>query len=245
MFVAGNWKMNMGLQQAQAFLLEFKKLIKKEEQQRFIFFPPAYLSLLFQKESFFWGGQNIHSQAKGAFTGENSAQVLKEMGANFCLIGHSERRFLFGESDTDIEKKFSLAQKQGLIPLVCIGETLEHRFDKKSFLIKQVSWIKNYLKYDKMPFHPELLPSALQNIPFIIAYEPVWSIGTGDTPSLEEMEEVVGLLNECLPSMKLFYGGSVNPDSVKNLPLNSLDGFLVGGASLSVNQLYNTYRQVV
>ena len=244
MFIAGNWKMNMGLESAQAFLTEFKKLVKEDEKPHFMFFPPAYLSFLFQKEGFFWGGQNVHSQAQGAFTGENSASVLKEMGANFCLIGHSERRLLFGESDSTIERKFFLAQKQALIPLLCIGESLEHRFDKKKLLIKSLSWIKNYVQYDKMPFHPELLPPKLQKIPFIVAYEPIWAIGTGDTPSSEEMQEVAGFLKEYLPSMKLFYGGSVHPDSVKNLPLKALDGFLVGGASLKAKTLYELYQQV-
>ena len=243
MFIAGNWKMNMGFHKALSFLSEFKELVKEEEKKDFIFFPPAILSLLFQKEDFFWGCQNIHSKTEGAFTGENSAEALKEMGASFCLIGHSERRFLFGENDSDIEKKFSLAQEQALIPVLCIGESLEHRFNKKSVLIRQISWIKKYVKYNKMPFHPELLPPSLKSIPFITAYEPLWSIGTGDTVSLDEIEETAGILKEYLPSMKLFYGGSVNPDSAKNLLSPSLDGVLVGGASLSAKKLYDIYQQ--
>lgn len=249
MIIAGNWKMNMGFQQATKFLSQFKNLIdEKQDLGNFVFFPPASLSALFQKESFYWGGQNVYHKAEGAFTGETSAKTLKEMGANFCLLGHSERRFVFGESDTEIEKKFSLLQKLGLIPVLCIGENLVDRFNKRKILKQQLSWMKNDEKYKHLPRKPELLPSAFQKIPLIIAYEPLWSIGTGNTPSVEEVDEVSQFIKEYLlfPSIKVFYGGSVDAKIAKELSHCSfIDGFLVGGASLNPDHFYSIYRQSI
>jgi len=244
MFIAANWKMKMGYQQALSFLSEFKALINQEDIEHFIFFPTAGLSLLFQSESLYWGAQNIYQQKKGAFTGENSAELFKEMGANFCLIGHSERRYLFGESDSDIEKKFSLLQELALIPVLCLGEALSERFEKQKHLIKKLSWIKQYTKYEKLPYHPDLLPSPFQKFSLIVAYEPLWSIGTGDLPSIDEIEEVVDLIKDYLPQVKVFYGGSVEPENVSSLSSNKLDGFLVGGASLKAPSLYQIYKQI-
>ena len=168
------------------------------------------------------------------------------MGADFCLLGHSERRYIFGESDSDIEKKFQLLQELALIPVLCIGENLQDRFDKEPVLKRQLSWIKNYNKYQKLPWKPESLPSAFHKIPFIVAYEPLWSIGSGDTPSYQEIGEAAGYIKEYLsyPFLKVFYGGSVNKSMVKNFSgCLSLDGLLVGGASLDPDHLYDIYRQ--
>ena len=201
-----------------------------------MFFPPASLSLLFQKQAFYWGGQNVYSQTKGAFTGETSAQTLKEMGASFCLLGHSERRWTFGETDVEIEKKFSLLQELGLIPLLCVGESLANRSRQKKILQTQLSWIKSYKKYEKLPLKPELLTPAFREIPLIVAYEPLWAIGTGDIPSANEINETIHYIKAYLPlpGLKVFYGGSVNKELVKDLTQNcpSLDGVLLGGASL-------------
>jgi len=243
MFIAANWKMKMGYQEALTFFSEFKSLIKQEDVENFLFFPPAGLSLLFQSEGLYWGPQNIYQKKEGAFTGENSASVFKEIGAHFCLIGHSERRYLFGESDSEIEQKFSLLQELALIPVLCIGEALSERFEKQKHLIRKLSWIKQYTKYDKLPFHPELLPVPFQNFSCIVAYEPLWSIGTGDTPSAEEIKEVAQLIKDYLPHVKVFYGGSVNPENASSLKSSQLDGFLVGAASLKAQSLYQIYKQ--
>ena len=246
MIIAGNWKMNMGLQQALKFLSHFNRLLKKEELSRFIFFPPSPLSLLFQKESFYWGGQNVYHQPKGAWTGETSAKTLKEMGASFCLLGHSERRYVFGESDVEVEKKFHLLQELALIPVLCIGENLSNRFEKNKVLQKQLSWIKNYEKYQNLPWKPEQLPPVFQHIPLIVAYEPVWSIGTGDTPSVQETNETAQFIKEYLPfpSAQVFYGGSVDKDIAKKISECSfIDGLLVGGASLDPEHLYSIYQE--
>lgn len=245
--IAGNWKMNMGFQKAIDFLSHFKKLIKNpKELENFIFFPPASLSALFQKENFYWGGQNVYHQLEGAFTGENSAQVLKEMGASFCLLGHSERRWTFGESDVEIEKKFALLQELALIPVLCVGESLSDRLNKEKVLKSQLSWIKNYKKYEKLPWKPELIPPPFKNIPMIIAYEPVWSIGTGQTPSTEEINETAQFIKEYLSlfSVPVFYGGSVDEKMAKQFSTcSSIQGLLVGGASLSADHFYNICQQ--
>ena len=243
MFIAGNWKMNMGYQQALSFLLNFKKLIKEEDVDKFIFFPPAGLSLLFEKEKFYWGAQNVYQKTEGAFTGENSIRIFKEMGAGFCLLGHSERRYVFGETDVEIEKKFLLLQEQAFIPVLCIGEALSERFQKDRALLRKLSWIKQYNKYENLPFHPDELPSGFKNTSLIVAYEPIWSIGTGETPSKSEIEEAVGLIKEYLPKVKVFYGGSVSADNALNLFCNNLDGFLLGSASLDPNSFYQIYKQ--
>ena len=248
MILAANWKMKMGFKQAFQFLSDFNKLTdKKTELEKFIFFPPANLSGLFQKESFYWGGQNIHYQTEGAWTGEISAKVLKEMGASFCLVGHSERRYTFGETEIEIERKFSVLQEQALIPILCIGESLSDRFDKKKILTKQLSWIKNYDKYiNNMPFHPDCLPTPFKDIPLIVAYEPLWSIGTGDTPSSEEIEETAQFIKNYLPSVKVFYGGSVDLKNIKDFKkCSSIDGLLVGGASLDPLSFYKLHQELI
>ena len=246
MIVAGNWKMNMGFKQAVQFLSDFNKLIdKKTERGHFIFFPPTALAFLFQKEKLYWGGQNVYHKKEGDLTGETSAQTLKEMGACFCLLGHSERRHIFGESDVDIEKKLSLLQELALIPVLCIGENLSDRPQKNKVLQKQLSWIKNYNKYEKLPWKPDLLPFEFKKMPLIIAYEPLWSIGTGKTPSAQEIDETSRFIKEYLPKTKVFYGGSVNIQNIKNFtncPL--LDGFLIGGASLKPDLFYNIYQEL-
>ena len=167
------------------------------------------------------------------------------MGASFCLLGHSERRYIFGETDVDIEKKFSLLLELALIPLLCIGESLADRFQKKKILQKQLSWIKNYNKYQKLPWKPDLLPSAFKEIPLIVAYEPLWSIGTGETPSAQEINETAQFIKEYLPQTKVFYGGSVDIKNIKSFASCSfIDGFLIGGASLKPDLFYNIHQEL-
>ena len=244
MLVVANWKMNMGYQKALSFLSEFNHLVTAEDIKHFVFFPPAALSLLFQSEHLFWGPQNIYQKKKGALTGENSPELFKEMGASFALVGHSERRYIFGESDVEVEKKFSLLQELALIPVLCIGEAEFERSEKKKHLIRKLSWIKQYTKYDQLPFHPDRLPECFKDYSLIVAYEPLWSIGTGETPSASEIQEVVSLIKEDLPHVKVFYGGSVTEDNVSSLKTENLDGFLVGGASLEARSLYNIYKKI-
>ena len=242
MVIAANWKMNIGWQKAQEFLAEFNSLVKKEERGHFVFFPPASLSGLFQKESFYWGGQNIHHSARGAWTGENSAQTFKEMGADFCLLGHSERRSL-GETDREVESKFYLALKLALKPFLCIGESANQISHKESFLKKQICWIKNQKEYSSLCEKPS---AGLKHCPFVIAYEPLWAIGSGHSPSCKEIDKTTCFIKEYLaiPSVLVFYGGSVNEILAKEISSSSyLDGLLLGSASLNPQTLYSIYKK--
>ena len=111
MICAANWKMNMGVNGGRTFLRNFKKLLQKGEEKHFLFFPPAFLSFLFAEEDLHWGGQNVFFQKSGAWTGENSPEVLRELSARFCLLGHSERRLIFGETEEDCRKKIPSAPR--------------------------------------------------------------------------------------------------------------------------------------
>ena len=280
MIIAANWKMNMGCGQAQNFLSRFKQLVRpgpqsgpslRPQARDFVFFPPAFLAGLFQGGAWLWGGQNVHSEPKGAWTGENSAQSLKEMGAGFCLVGHSERRRVFGESDQDVEAKFQVLQKTGLVPFLCVGEGLEDRSRKQDILKRQLGFLKqaqdkgNFshtieagerrerqedsfsrsltksAKDIKTPFsdaNRKLFPSP----GFVVAYEPVWAVGSGKTPSFQEIGESLQGIKEHLglPGLKTLYGGSVNKDLAGGLAgaCPAVDGFLIGGASLDPDSLY-------
>ena len=248
MIIVANWKMKLGFQESKNFLVQFKSLIAQQpDLEDLIFLPPSCLSMLFQEENFYWGGQNVYSQEEGAFTGETSAKVLKEMGAHFCLLGHSERRHIFGESDAEIEKKFHLLQSLDLIPIVCVGESLDQHSEKEKVLKQQLSWIQKNEKYRSLPWRPEKHPLSFQKIPFLIAYEPLWSIGTGKRPSQEEIHETAQFIKEELsfPELKILYGGSVDEKFAKGfLDSSFVDGFLVGGASLNPKTLYTIYQQV-
>ncbi len=242
MIVAANWKMSMGFKKALEFLSRFSQLTKGQAREGFIFFPPICLSALFQKRNFYWGGQNIHYQKQGAWTGETSAQTLKEMGACFCLLGHSERRQAFRESHSDLEKKFLLLQELALIPVLCVGEDLKNRKNKEKVLKKQLSIIKNFMKNKKaFPTGPSLAFKALS---LIVAYEPVWAIGSNKSPSCQEIDETTQFIKEYIPwpSAQVFYGGSLNVKKAQDFSKNSLvDGFLVGRASLDPDELFNIY----
>ncbi len=232
-YCAGNWKMNMNPQEAvqhvQALLVQTEKL----DQSCFLLFPPALVAAdvatQLRGTSMRWGGQNCYHELKGAFTGENSPQTLKDMGASFCLVGHSERRQIFGETDDLCSKKIQILQSVGLTPLLCVGETLAERQSGQTgdVVLRQ-------------------LRTGLQGATSTvwIAYEPVWAIGTGLVASSEQVAEVHSLifkfLHEWSPqsasTTPILYGGSVKPNNAGPLAsLAHVDGFLVGGASLVAN----------
>lgn len=248
MLVMANWKMNGGLKQRAEYFSKFNQLVKnKEELQNFIFFPPATLSILFSEEPFFWGAQNFYFKKQGAYTGENSIETFKELGAKFSLIGHSERRYIFGESDIDIEKKFHLSQKEGLIPVLCVGET-ESEINKRSLVLrKQLSFLKTHQKYKGLPWaESPPRPEPFKEIPFIIAYEPLWAIGKGEAAPPEEIQKAIRAIRDFLSFYKkapVVYGGSVNPQNTRELTeKGAMDGFLVGNASLDPAVFYSIYK---
>jgi len=180
------------------------------------------------------GAQNLYFEEKGAFTGEVSPAMVKDVGCSHVLIGHSERRQYFGEADQTVNKKIFAALKAGLLPIVCIGETLEERESNKTFDVigKQIKEGLAGLSKDQM-------------LKLVIAYEPVWAIGTGKTATPDQAQEVHAFIRKELGKMfdkdvadktRILYGGSVKPENVKDLMAQKdIDGGLVGGASLKAD----------
>lgn len=241
--VAANWKMNKTAAETLEFIKDFKQQFKPLAGREIQFFP-SYLCLsTFQKEMtglpVHYGAQNCHSQTSGAFTGEVSASMLKEFGCTTCLVGHSERRTLFGESNQDVAVKSKALQQAGLTPMVCIGETAQQRTQGQTLAVVA-----------------EQLKSVLEAIdltsPFAVAYEPVWAIGTGKVPTLAEITEVHQFLRKQLvekmgdlgKSIPLLYGGSVNSQNARDIEsVPEVNGFLIGGASLKVASLLEIYNK--
>ena len=220
--------MNKTPAQAAAFVKQLRSEVG--DSSDFVILPPALLASTvaaeLQGSKIGWGGQNCYFEAKGAFTGETSPMVLKEMGAGFCLVGHSERRAIFGETDQLLAKKFQAVQSVGLTPILCVGETLAERETGRTEEV-----ILNQLRAG--------LSLGAPVKPFWIAYEPVWAIGTGKVATPDQVQDAHSILREALPepgkNAPILYGGSAKPDNVASLAsLNNVDGFLIGGASLEV-----------
>jgi triosephosphate isomerase len=235
--IAGNWKMYKTPTEAVEFLnnLMTKKLIYDDRE---ILVCPSFTSLypasqvLQKTSSIKLGAQNVCCQKEGAFTGEVSAVMLKDIGVEYAICGHSERRQLFGEEDGIVNKKIKMALQFDICPILCIGETLEERNTNKTYDI-----IKGQLTNS--------LNEVSGSSKFVVAYEPVWAIGTGLSATPEQAEEVHLYIRKLLEEMfgketaqniRLLYGGSVKPDNVDSLMRqNNIDGVLVGGASLDVD----------
>jgi len=233
--VAGNWKMNKTFLEAIALTDE---IIEQSNSSTFIkiLIPPfpfihTISELIKNKSDFFVGAQNLHDQDQGAYTGEVSASALVSVGASYVLVGHSERRTYFNESAEFLKNKISSAIKHQLTPIYCFGETLTER---ESGQFKEV--IEQQLK--ESLFH--LSANEIKNI--VLAYEPVWAIGTGRTASTEQAQEVHAFVRQLLKSqysaeiadsISILYGGSCNSQNAKQLfAMPDIDGGLIGGASL-------------
>jgi triosephosphate isomerase len=242
--VAGNWKMNLVSQEAKDLvnqLIELCKPLADNPKVRIILAPASvYLSSVFTQVEdhphFSVSAQNLHEGDQGAFTGEISGSMIRSTGASFVLVGHSERRTLFGETDSTLAAKTNAAIRNGLSPIFCIGESLEERENEKTFDILQ-SQLMNGL------FHLSL--SEMAGV--IIAYEPVWAIGTGKTASPEQAQEVHAFIRRLLTEkygelaqrIPILYGGSVNPGNAETLfACPDIDGGLVGGASLKAQDFH-------
>lgn len=229
---AANWKLHKNPKETRAFFEEWNKQFKAGTSSEVIFFPPA-TNLEAAADSvkgttIQWGSQNCYSDVKGAFTGEISAQVVKDLGGRYILIGHSERRSVFGEGDELIAKKVKLVQDLGLVPMLCIGETLPERESGKT-----LSVLKSQLEKG--------LSLADRGKDLVVAYEPVWAIGTGKVATADQVREAHQAVQQMVlelgfsASLPLLYGGSVKPDNAKELiAISHVHGFLVGGASLEV-----------
>lgn len=239
LIIAGNWKQNHGPRQTRTFVSEWKSLNYQGKNQILIF-PPALCAqaladALVQANGIEWGLQNSWTKKAGAFTGENSLTVAKEMGARWSLIGHSERRSLFGETDSQVRQKVEFALGEGLRPMICIGETLQEREAGQTYQVlgRQISEAIKDIKTE-----------AFQNAPLVIAYEPVWAIGTGVVASPDQVKEAHAWIHNFLnqqgqTSHQILYGGSVKADNAQQLAaIPFVNGFLVGGASLEAKQFF-------
>lgn len=235
---AGNWKMNLNLEQAQSLVSEVVNMVSDEYNgaAQVIFAPSfPYLSavhfMIKGQNRFHLSAQNIHQAENGAYTGEISATMLTSVGVSHCIIGHSERRQYFGEDNALLASKIDIALKHNLIPIYCIGETLEEREAGKveEVLREQI---------ENGSFHL----SAEDFGKLILAYEPVWAIGTGKTASPEQAQEVHAFIRNLIATKygkdvaencSILYGGSVNAKNANELfSQPDIDGGLVGGASL-------------
>lgn len=219
--LAANWKMNKTQAEAQNFIQELSKTAFKPDREVVLCPPFTALNALSGIKEVKLGAQNMHFEENGAFTGEISAAMLKELGCTYVLIGHSERRQLFGETDELINKKIIAAVNHGLIPVFCLGETLAQRESGETMQV-----ITTQLK------------QGLTGINYInklvIAYEPVWAIGTGKTATPQEAQEVHALIRSLTTAdTSILYGGSVKPENISSLMAQpDINGALVGGASL-------------
>ena len=234
---AGNWKMNKTPQEAKELIGELLPLVQSDDVDVIFCVPfidiPVVTELL-KGTNVSVGAQNMHFEDKGAFTGEISAKMLYECGVEYVIIGHSERRQYFAETDETVNKKILKAFETELIPIVCCGETLEQREAGIT-----LEWIKGQITNAFVNVPKE---NAVQTI---IAYEPIWAIGTGKVATKEQAEEVCKLIRETIGELydadtadqiRILYGGSVTGDSANDLfSMEDIDGGLVGGASLKAD----------
>lgn len=233
-FIAGNWKMFKTKAEAAAFAEEFAKLYKGTDVRTAICAPFTDLELLvdaFKGTGIGVGAQNVHFEDEGAFTGEISVSMLSEIGVDYCIVGHSERRQYFAETDETVNKKIKKLFAAGIIPIMCVGELLDERDNDKAFEV-----VGRQLKKGLEGITSEDMSKL------VIAYEPVWAIGTGRTATPEQAEEMCafireGLINlydeETADKVIIQYGGSVKPaNATQIMDMPEIDGALVGGASL-------------
>ena len=232
--IAGNWKMNMLPDGAIRFIDELTPLVKDTENEVILCVPYTdlfYALLTAQNTNIKIGAQNMHWEESGAYTGEVSGQMLKAIGVEYVIIGHSERRQYFAETDETVNKKIKSAFKYGLKPIVCVGETLEQREagKEKEIVTKQIELALEGLTNEQV-----------ENT--IVAYEPIWAIGTGKTATAEDANEMTKTIREKISNIYgqniadgviIQYGGSVKSSNAKELfSMSDIDGGLVGGASL-------------
>jgi triosephosphate isomerase len=234
---AANWKMNLTTQQGATLLQTIVTTPISLQEFQFAFFavPFPYLEMatdtVQHKKNFAVAAQNCSNKKSGAYTGEVSAEMLKSIGVGYCLVGHSERREYFGETNQMLAEKVDLCLLYGITPIFCCGEALQIREDNK-----QNTFVENQLR--ESLFH--LSPEALQKI--VIAYEPIWAIGTGKTASTEQAQEMHAFIRSVLKKqyggeiaedISILYGGSVKANNARELfASKDVDGGLVGGASL-------------
>ncbi len=235
--IAANWKMTKNIDEAISFVVQLQGEVGTV-QDREVVIAPSFTALqavrqILNLPGFKLAGQNCHWEDKGAFTGEISAGMLRDAGCDYVIVGHSERRHIFGESDEDTAKKVQAVFRHGLIPILCVGELLDQREAGKTFEVisAQLAAVARGLGSD-------------ESARLVVAYEPVWAIGTGKTATPAQAQEVHRFIRdncaslfdkEVAKGLRILYGGSVKPDNVDALMAQEdIDGMLVGGASLEV-----------
>lgn len=232
--IAANWKMNKNISEVREFVAQLIPAVRNENGVVIVIAPPfTYLSLaaeLLKGSSIRLAAQNMFFEEKGAYTGEISPLMLRDTGCRYVIVGHSERRQYFLENNETVNKKIKAAKKHGLDVIVCIGESLQEREDEKTFAVLQ-----------------EQIAQGLEGIGhsgIVIAYEPVWAIGTGKTATPEQAQEAHAYIRErfavlygnSAEELCILYGGSVTPENVDSLmACRDVDGALVGGASLKAD----------
>ena len=234
--IAGNWKMHKTIKEALEFVNEIKDKVNSDKVEAVICAPFTLLKDLKEATkgtNIKIGAQNMHFEEKGAFTGEVSPLMLKEIDMDYVVIGHSERRQYFNETDETVNKKVLKALEVGIDPILCVGETLEQREAGKT---------KDVCKVQVEKALENVLKDDLAKV--VVAYEPIWAIGTGKTATAEDANDVIsyirevikGLYGELANEVRIQYGGSVKPSIVAEIMGQSdIDGALVGGASLASN----------
>ena len=244
--IAGNWKMNKTPAEAAVLINELKAEVAGADCDVVICVPYVDLETALRETkgtNIKVGAENCHFEKSGAFTGEISAPMLKEMGVEYVIIGHSERRTYFGETDVTVNKRTLAALSEGLIPIVCVGEYLEQR---EQGITEELVAMQTKIALQGV--------TAEEMEKVIIAYEPVWAIGTGKTPTAEDVEEVHAAVRKVLAKklgkgvankMRILYGGSVKPSNAKEfLSLPDVDGALIGGASLKADDFLAIAKSV-
>lgn len=247
--IAGNWKMHKTAAETSAFVSGLAGKLSPGFDSCEVIVGPPFTALsaavgAAEGSPVQVAAQNLHWESHGAYTGEISAEMIKDAGCSHVIIGHSERRQLFGETDDTVNKRILAAQESGLVPIFCLGETLEEREAGRTFDVVSIQ-----------------LKSGLTNVPtedserLVIAYEPVWAIGTGKTATPDQAQEVHAHLRkelaqvagvEFADGVRILYGGSVKPSNAKALiGCADIDGALVGGASLKVDDFYGIITEVV
>jgi triosephosphate isomerase (TIM) len=234
--LAGNWKMNLGPDDAREFFVAFTDRVPLDPSRTVVFFPPA-VSLAAAREAaahrpdISFGIQNVHWEAAGAFTGEISAALARRAGARYVLVGHSERRHVFGETLEDTSRKVEAILAEELVPVLCVGETIEQRRGDQAaeVVAEQLAAVLDAFPSDRLDS-------------LVIAYEPVWAIGTGETASPDDAAEMHAAIRgdlqrrfdaDAAGAVPILYGGSVKPENAQVLLSTAeIDGVLVGGASL-------------
>lgn len=244
--IAGNWKMYKTVGEALELVNGLKNELKGETGVEVVVCPPftaiSKVAEALKGTNIAYGAQDIYWEEEGAYTGEIAPKMLTDLGCSFCIIGHSERRSYFGETNETVNKKVKAALKHALTPIMCVGERLEERDSGKTFEV-----VKNHVEGGLAGLSKE------DAAKIVIAYEPVWAIGTGRNAAPEQAQEVHKFIRDLLKKVfgedvssrvRIQYGGSVKPDNTKGIMAGGdVDGALVGGASLKVRDFAEIVRK--